>query len=50
MRRRRRRDGLLRYVIAFALGLLACWLLPPRFLVAMLVVALLICCFFCNRC
>ena len=47
--RRRRSDGFLSLIIAFALGLLACWILPSQFLVGVLVVALLICCFCCNR-
>lgn len=50
MRRRRRNDGFLRCVVAFALGLLACWILPARFLVAALLVALLICCVSYSRC
>ena len=49
MRRRRRGDGILSLFVAFALGLLACWILPSRFLIGVLVVALLISCLCCNR-
>ena len=50
MRRRRRGgDGILSLIVAFALGLVACWILPSRFIMGVLVVALLISCLYCNR-
>ena len=49
MRRRRRNEGIIPIILAFAIGLLACWILPSKFLVGVMVVALLICCFSCNR-
>ena len=51
MRRRRRTGGgATVYVLAFGCGLLAGFLFPARFMVAVLVVALLLCCLSCGRC
>jgi len=49
-RRRRRNSNLAQYLLAFAVGLLACLILPARFMVFILVAALLVCSLFCGRC
>ena len=49
-RRRRTNNGLAVYLVMFGCGLLANLLFPARFLVVVLVVALLLCCLSCSRC
>ena len=46
-RSRRKKNDFVRFSVAFAVGLLACWVFLARFLAVILVVSLLVCCL-CN--
>lgn len=49
MRRRRRRCGIEPYLIAFGVGFLAYLLLPARFVVVLLVIALILSALYCGK-